>query len=319
MPLTVLRSTEDWLANFGGARRRTALTIGNFDGVHRGHQELLRKVRERAASGGDVSAVLTFYPHPARVLRPAQAPTLLMTIEQRLAAIEQMGIDAAFVLRFDADLAKVSAEDFVRRFLVDTMRAKSVLVGGNFRFGHRQAGDVALLAELGSRQDFEVVIEPPVVENNVVISSTLIRNAVREGRVEDASRLLGRPFALTGEIRTGTGNGRKLVVPTLNLAAEQEILPANGVYTTKVLVEGRAYDAATNVGLRPTFDGARVTVESHLLDFSQNITSGKMEVRFCARLREERKFAGPEALREQVLKDIERVREYFRVAVPPAG
>ena len=203
----------------------------------------IRKFCEKCASalrsGGDVSAVLTFYPHPARVLRPAQAPALLMTIEQRLAAIEQMGIDAAFVLRFDADLAKVSAEDFVRRFLVETMRAKSVLVGGNFRFGHRQAGDVALLAELGSRQDFEVVIEPPVVENGVVISSTLIRNAVREGRVEDASRLLGRPFALTGEIRTGTGNGRKLVVPTLNLAAEQETLPANGVYATRCWSKGK--------------------------------------------------------------------------------
>jgi len=318
MAFTILHSTEDWLANFGGAARRTALTIGNFDGAHRGHQEILRKVRERAVRGGDVSAVLTFYPHPARVLRPAQAPTLLMTIEQRLAAIEQMGIDAAFVLRFDGDLAKVSAEDFVRRFLVDTMQAKSVLVGGNFRFGHRGAGDVALLAELGSRYDFEVVIEPPVVENGVVISSTLIRNAVRGGRVEDASRLLGRPFALTGEIRPGTGTGRKLVVPTLNLATENELVPANGVYTTHVLLEGKVYDAATNVGVRPTFDGARITVESHLLDFSQKLTRGRMEVRFGARLREERKFAGPEALREQVLKDIERAREYFRVAVPPA-
>ena len=176
-----------------------------------------------------------------------------------------------------------------------------------------------MLAELGSRRDFEVVVEPPVIEDGVVISSTLIRNAVREGRVEDASRLLGRPFALTGEIRPGTGTGRKLVVPTLNLAAEQELLPANGVYGTKVLIEGKTYDAATNVGVRPTFDGARVTVESYLLDFSQNLTSGKMEIQFRARFREERKFAGPEALREQVLKDIEHAREYFRVAVPPAG
>ncbi len=315
MPFTVLHSTEDWLASFPG--RRAVLTVGNFDGVHRGHQEILRKLRERAIQGGDVSAVLTFYPHPARVLRPAQAPALLMTLDQRLAAIEQMGIDAAFVLRFDPDLAKVTAEDFVERFLVQTMRAKSVLVGGNFRFGNRQAGDVALLAQLGARSDFEVVIEPPVIENGVVVSSTLIRSAVREGRVEDANRLLGRPFALAGEIRTGTGQGRKLVVPTLNLATENELLPANGVYATKVLVEGKLYDAATNVGVRPTFDGARVTVESHLLDFSDNLTSGKMEVRFRARLREERKFPDPEALREQVLKDIEQAREFFRVLTPP--
>lgn len=315
MPFTVLHSTEEWLGSFPG--RRAVLTVGNFDGVHRGHQEILRKLREGAIQGGDVSAVLTFYPHPARVLRPAQAPALLMTLDQRLAAIEQMGIDAAFVLRFDPDLAKVTAEDFVERFLVQTMRAKSVLVGGNFRFGNRQAGDVALLAQLGARSDFEVVIEPPVIENGVVVSSTLIRSAVREGRVEDANRLLGRPFALAGEIRTGTGQGRKLVVPTLNLATENELLPANGVYATKVLVEGKLYDAATNVGVRPTFDGARVTVESHLLDFSDNLTNGKMEVRFRARLREERKFPDPEALREQVLKDIEQAREFFRVLTPP--
>ena len=174
-----------------------------------------------------------------------------------------------------------------------------------------------MLAQLGARSDFEVVIEPPVIENGVVVSSTLIRSAVREGRVEDANRLLGRPFALAGEIRTGTGQGRKLVVPTLNLATENELLPANGVYATKVLVEGKLYDAATNVGVRPTFDGARVTVESHLLDFSDNLTSGKMEVRFRARLREERKFPDPEALREQVLKDIEQAREFFRVLTPP--
>lgn len=317
MLFPVLHSIEEWRAEFAGARRRTVLTVGNFDGVHRGHQEILRKVRERAVSGGDISAVLTFYPHPARVLRPAQAPALLMTLDQRLRAIAEMGIDAAFVLHFDAELANLAAEDFVSRFLVETMRAKSVLVGDNFRFGHRQAGDIGLLSVLGTKWNFEVVIEPPVIENGVIVSSTLIRNAVHDGRVEDASRLLGRPFALAGEIRTGTGQGRKLVVPTLNLATQEQILPANGVYATKVLIEGKVYSAATNVGIRPTFDGTRVTVESHLLDFSDNLTSGKMEVRFHARLREERKFPGPEALREQVLKDIEQARAYFRLL--PAG
>jgi len=318
MPLAVFHSIEEWVARFGGTARRSALTVGNFDGVHRGHQEILKHVRERASHSGDVSAVLTFFPHPAQVLRPAQAPALLMTLDQRLGAMEQMGIEAAFVLRFDAQLAAMTAGDFVRRFLVEAMRAQFVLVGGNFRFGHRQAGDVVLLADLGGKSDFEVVTEPPVIEDGVVVSSTLIRNAVREGCVEDASRMLGRPFALTGEIQPGTGQGRKLVVPTMNLAAEQEILPANGVYATEALVEGKAYAAATNVGVRPTFNGARVTVESHLLGFNANLTSGRMEVRFRARLREEQKFPGPEALREQVLKDIEKAREYFRV-ISPAG
>jgi riboflavin kinase / FMN adenylyltransferase len=318
MPIAVVHNTAEWLATFGGRARRTVLTVGNFDGVHRGHQEILRKVRERAAVSGDVSAVLTFYPHPAQVLRPAQAPSLLMTLPQRLAAIEQMGIAAAFVLRFDTELAKVSAEDFVREFLVETMNARGVLVGGNFRFGHRQTGDVALLTELGTRWNFEVVIEPPVVENGAVISSTLIRTTIREGCVEDANRLLGRPFTLAGEIRTGTGQGRKLIVPTLNLATENELLPANGVYATQVLVGGKVYDAATNVGVRPTFDGTSVTVESHLLNFAENLTSGKMQVQFRARLRDERKFPGVDALRAEVLHDIERAREYFRESNAPA-
>jgi riboflavin kinase/FMN adenylyltransferase len=174
-----------------------------------------------------------------------------------------------------------------------------------------------MLWVLGSGFCFVVAIDPRVIENGLVVSSTLIRTAVREGRVEDAARLLGRPFALAGEVHTGTGQGRKVVVPTLNLGAvatQPELLPANGVYATKVLVEGKLWDAATNVGVRPTFDGTRVTVESHLFDFAENLTSGNMEVRFCARLREERKFAGPEALREQVLKDIEQAREYFRAS-----
>jgi riboflavin kinase/FMN adenylyltransferase len=318
MPLVVLHSTAEWLEKFAEPARRAVVTVGNFDGVHLGHQELLRNVRKRAADSGDVSAVLTFYPHPAQVLRPAQAPALLMTLEQRLTAIEQMGIDAAFVLRFDAQLAAMSAEDFVSRFLVETMRARSVLVGGNFRFGHRQAGDVALLAALGAKWNFEVVVAPPVAENGLVVSSTLIRSAVREGRIEDANRMLGRPYALAGEIRPGTGQGRRLVVPTLNLATGQAIVPANGVYATRVVIEGRLYEAATNVGVRPTFNGSHLTIESYLLNFDENLTRGGMEVRFCERLREERKFPGTEALREQVLNDIERARDYFR-AVRPAG
>jgi riboflavin kinase/FMN adenylyltransferase len=312
MTFADLRSPKEWRARFADSMQRTVLTVGNFDGVHRGHQEILRNIHERALRDGSLSTVLTFYPHPAQVLRPMQAPALLMTLNQRLAAIEQAGIDAALVLRFTPDLAKVSAEDFVQQFLVETLRAKAVLVGTNFRFGHRQSGDVALLTKLGALSNFEVVVEPPVVENGVVISSTLIRTALREGRVEDAAHLLGRPFVLAGEIRSGTGQGRKLVVPTLNLTAEQELLPAAGVYATKVLLNSKLYDAATNVGVRPTFNGTHVSVESHLFDFAEKVTSGRMEVRFYTRLREERKFPEIGALREQVLKDIESARQYFR-------
>jgi riboflavin kinase/FMN adenylyltransferase len=315
MALAVLHSAEEWIARGGAERKPVAVTIGNFDGVHRGHQEILRRVRERAAKQDLLGAVLTFDPHPARVLRPAAAPLLLTTLEQRLHAFDEAGIAAALVMRFDLEVAKISAEDFVRRFLVEAMRAQVVLVGGNFRFGHRQAGDVKLLTELGRQCGFEVEVVPPVVEAGTVVSSTAVRAAVREGRMEDAAKLLGRPFALEGEIRTGTGQGRKLVVPTLNLATEQECLPKNGVYVTETAVRGKTYRSVTNVGVRPTFDGTRLAIESHLFGFSEDVTSGRMEIRFRTRLRDEQKFAGPDALREQILRDIERAQRYFEVTV----
>jgi riboflavin kinase/FMN adenylyltransferase len=163
--LDIAYSAEGWIERFGNSRKRTVVTIGNFDGVHLGHQKILNGVVERARANDLESAVLTFYPHPACVLRPDAAPTLLMTLEQRLAAFDAMGINAALVLQFDAELAKISAEDFAKTFLVDSLRAKTVLVGENFRFGNRQGGDVKLLQEIGRRSDFEVVIVPPVIEN----------------------------------------------------------------------------------------------------------------------------------------------------------
>ena len=292
-------------------RKPTAVTIGNFDGVHVGHQEILRGVIERARSMDTMSAVLTFYPHPARVLRPDVAPGLLETLPQRLAEFEALGMDAALVLKFDQELAKASAEEFAQRFLVETLRTRTVLVGANFRFGHKQAGDVKLLAQLGDQNGFKVEIVEPVLVDGRVVSSSEIRQAVREGRVDQAELMLGRPFALAGEIRTGTGLGRKVVVPTLNLATEQEILPKTGVYATEVVLGGKTYRAVTNVGVRPTFDGQKLAIESYLFEFSDTVTSGAIIVKFLTRLRDEQKFAGPEALREQILKDIGRAKELF--------
>jgi riboflavin kinase/FMN adenylyltransferase len=314
MGMAVLRSAAEWSARFRAPRRPAVVTIGNFDGCHLGHQKILRDVAERARRANALGAVLTFFPHPARVLRPAEAPALLETLDQRLAAIDSCGIDAALVMPFDRELASMSAEDFVSRILVDTMAAQAVLVGGNFRFGHGGAGGVKLLVELGKRWRYTAEIVPPVSENGVVISSTAIRAAIREGRVEDARRMLGRPYALAGEIRTGTGQGRKLVVPTLNLATEQEVLPNNGVYATEATVAPKTYRAVTNVGVRPTFDGTRITIESYLFDFDGMLTSGTLEIRFWQRLRDERKFSGPAELKEQVLKDIERAKEFFQTA-----
>ena len=320
--ILLFNSADEWVERLGESRAGTILTIGNFDGVHVGHQKILRDVVERAAAtGGDsrraqkepLPAVLTFYPHPARVLRPQQAPSLLQTLPQRLADFAAIGIGAAMVLKFDTDLAQASAEDFVKKYLMAAMRARAVLVGATFRFGHKQVGDVELLRELGRRWGFAVVIVTPVIDGGDVVSSTAIREAVRGGRVEDARRMLGRPFALVGEIRPGTGQGHKLVVPTLNLATEQETLPKTGVYVTETVLSGGTYRSVTNVGVRPTFDGTRLAIESHLFDFAEMLTAGAMKVRFLQRLRDEQKFSGPEALREQVLKDIARAKSMHLV------
>lgn len=309
-------SADEWVERFGPRRKPTAVTIGNFDGVHIGHLEILKCVVRNARSSDRMSAVLTFYPHPAQVLRPAEAPSLLETIDQRLDRLDQAGIDAALVVRFSRELASLSPQDFAEAFLAQTMRATVVFVGENFRFGHKQAGDVRLLAELGSRLSFSVEIVPPVYQQDrgkqEMVSSSAIRTAIREGRMEDSSDLLGRPFALAGEIRTGTGIGRKVVVPTLNLGTEQETLPKLGVYATETAVAGANYQSITNVGMRPTFDGVKLAIETHLFHFDQNLTSGPMTIRFLTRVRDEKRFSGPEELKQQILRDIETARQYFQ-------
>jgi riboflavin kinase/FMN adenylyltransferase len=310
MPLVEARSPAEWTARFGASP--TAVTVGNFDGVHLGHQEILAAVVERAHRTGAVAAAVTFDPHPLKVLRPDTAPPLLTTLAQRLALLEEQKLDAALVLRFDPALAALSPQEFVERVLVTTLHARAVFVGRNFRFGHRQMGDVTLLTKLGYRLGFDVISLPPVVRRGAVISSSLIRAAVAEGRMSAAARSLGRCFSLTGSICAGTGTGRRVVVPTLNLAPVQELLPKRGVYATETLLDGHRFRSATNVGFRPTFDGKRLSIESHLFDFFAEITSGPMEIRFCTRLRDERKFAGPGELREQIQRDIRRATVFFR-------
>jgi riboflavin kinase / FMN adenylyltransferase len=310
--LAVLRSTADWIAHFGASPRGAVLTIGNFDGLHLGHQKILRAVVEKARAQLAVAAVITFDPHPLKVLRPAQAPPLVCTLAQRLDGFAALGIEAALILRFDAALAALSPEEFVRRFLAGELHAQAVLVGSNFRFGHKQAGNAATLQQMGTRLGFAVEIIEPVVSSGEIVSSTAVRSAVSEGRVADATRLLGRPFALTGEIRRGEGRGSAMVFPTLNLAPEQELLPKIGVYATETLARGHLFRSATNVGYRPTFDGAHLSVESHLFGFAERLTKGRLEVRFRKRLRDELKFSGPDELRRQIAADLERAREFFQ-------
>lgn len=304
------RSSEEWLAHFPSASR-TVLTIGNFDGVHLGHQKIVEGVVGRARREGQIATALTFWPHPLSVVRPEIVPSLIETLPQRLAHLQSLGLDAVFVLPFDHSVASLAPQDFVRRILVDTLHTSTICVGENFRFGHRQSGNVATLRELGRSLAFEVECVPPVIRRGVIVSSSAIRTAVSNGHVTQAARLLRRPFSLTGEIRPGTGTGRRLVFPTLNLSTKQELLPARGVYATETLVHKSVYRSATNVGVRPTFDGTKLAIESHLFDFSEEITSGSMEVRFWHRLRDERKFSGPDALRDQIQQDLAQAKSFF--------
>ena len=311
MPFTLAHSAEEWTAQVG-RNVRTIITIGNFDGVHCGHQKIFQRVVDRARRENCIAAALTFWPHPSRVLRPESAPPLIETFSQRIERMKALGLDAVFVLHFDATVASMPPQVFVERLLSGTLHAKAVLVGQSFRFGHRKTGDTRLLAELGRTLDFEVECVPYLTVRGIAVSSTAVRTAVSSGQMALGARLLGRPFALAGEIRTGTGTGRRFVFPTLNLATEQGLLPARGVYATEATVRGRSYRAATNVGIRPTFDGTRLSIESHLLDFSEEITSGPLEVRFWRRLRDEQKFSSPEALREQIQRDLAATRAFFR-------
>jgi riboflavin kinase/FMN adenylyltransferase len=222
-------------------------------------------------------------------------------------------MEAAVVLPFTKELSELSPEDFVDQILVQQMKVLAVIVGENFRFGHRGAGDVKLLRELGMRYGFEVVVHGSVAMDEEIVSSTLIRKLIAEGDVTHAARLLGRPFVLTGEVVTGTGTGRKFTFPTMNLLAEQELLPGRGVYITRTVLEGEpnSHRSVTNVGMRPTFDGHGLTVETHLLDYTGNFTPKRIEIRFWKKLRDEKKFAGPEELKAQIAKDILQANKFF--------
>ena len=316
MTHAILHSPEQWTARFG-AGGRTVLSVGNFDGLHIGHQKILRLVLERAHATAQLSAVVTFDPHPLRVLRPEQAPRMIQTLAQRLEGFAQMGLDAALVLHFDRALSLLSPEEFIQRILIHRLHLAAILVGGNFRFGHRGAGNVRLLADFGKQHGFDVHIVPPVEIQGRVVSSTAVRTALAGGNVASAVPLLGRPFSLTGEIRPGAGRGRAILFPTLNLVPEQELLPKYGVYATESVIGENVHHSVTNVGTRPTFDGQGVTVESYLLGFKEQVTGGPMEVRFHARLRDEQKFSGPNQLRAQMTRDIAAAQEYFSLHGAP--
>lgn len=312
-PFSVFSSPAAWHAHYTPLHRNSVLAIGNFDGIHLGHQEILRDVVQRAAISGDVATALTFEPPPLKVLRPEIAPKRLSTAEQRLTWFRAVGLESAVVQSFTRELSLLSPEDFVEQILVRQLRVRALLVGENFRFGHKQAGNTALLKELAVRHGFEVIVAPPVVYHGEIVSSTVIRREIADGEVTHAGRLLGRPFVLTGEVVSGAGIGHRFTVPTLNLVPEQELLPARGVYITRTLLdsETKSRRSVTNIGLRPTFNGTSLSVETHLLDAPAAFETKRIEIRFWKKLREEKKFSSAEELRAQIAKDIAGTHRFF--------
>ncbi len=311
--LSVFSSSEAWAARYAASKRGSTLAIGNFDGMHLGHQAILRAAVSRAHDVSAVATALTFEPLPQKVLRPESAPLRVSTNEQRLNCFAELGMDAAVVLPFTHDLARLSPQEFVDQILVRDLHVRAVFVGENFRFGHKQAGNARMLLLLGAERGFDVVILPPVIHKGEVVSSTIVRREIAAGDVSHAGRLLGRPFVLSGKIVSGTGTGRRFTFPTLNLAQEQELLPARGVYVTRTRLDGesRTRRSVTNIGVRPTFNGSGLSVETHLLEPPGEFPPGRIEVHFWKRLREEKKFNGPEELRAQIAKDIAAASKFF--------
>jgi len=288
------------------------LAIGNFDGLHRGHLKIVERIRRGATERGGTSVVMTFEPHPPRVLRPDKAPPLLMTSEQKRNALARAGVQGLAVVRFTEELSQWEPETFVRRVLVDWLRVAEVWVGADFLFGRNRSGNFTLLKTLGLQSGFRAEKIDPIRYKDFVVSSTRIRRLVSEGRVEEAGALLGRHFAIDGRVVEGARRGREIGFPTANLATENELLPPNGVYATFSAVDGIVRPSVTNVGVRPTFDGPPTTsVETHVLGFSGDLYGQRLELAFVQRLRDERRFPDIDALREQIAADVRRAGRLF--------
>jgi riboflavin kinase/FMN adenylyltransferase len=289
--------------------------IGNFDGVHLGHREILSGAVEEARERGVRALVITFDPHPEQFLRPEVAPKMLTPIPERLRLLGSTGVDAVLVLPFDAALANLRAEEFVQRVLVETLHVCALHEGGNFRFGYRAEAGVEELRAFGATHGFAVHVHRAVRVHGSEISSSAVRGFVAAGDMKRARWMLGRPFCVRSNPARGRGVGTRLLVPTVNLAAYEALLPAFGVYVTQLTVGSRCFQAVTNVGNRPTFEGVGFGVETHILNFEPVDLNEEtqLELEFLLRLRGEMTWPSPEALKAQIFRDVARAKRYFRL------
>ena len=296
--------------------RGAVATVGNFDGLHRGHRTIVDRVLERARATGAAALLITFDPHPLKVIAPERAPRMLATRRQKLALLEEAGLEFVLILPFTAALAAVTAEEFVRAYLGDGLAAREVYVGENFNFGRGRAGNADLMVRLCRDLGIRAEVIREVRHLGSAVSSSRIRRAIEEGEIELANALLGRPYAVEGTVARGGGRGASLGFPTANLAVRNDLVPPDGVYVTEAVLAGRACPAVTNVGSRPTFPGASFAVETHLLEAGTDLYGAEIEVRFLQHLRPEMRFPSPQALVEQIHRDVDRARAYFSAVRP---
>jgi len=287
----------------------SVLTLGNFDGIHLGHQELVRMVIGRAREIGGQSIVVTFRPHPLKVLAPEKCPPLISIYEEKIGLFEKLGIDVLVKIPFSLQFAEMTPREFVKGVLCDTLGAKDIFVGYNYRFGKGREGTTQMLKQMGREFGFKVHEVEQISLDGEVISSTKIRQLLKDGEVEHAARFLGRPYAITGIVIKGESRGKILGFPTANIASKHSIVPANGVYAVRLLARERCHDGIVNIGVRPTFDTRSLAIEAHVFSFNEDLYGEEITLFFIRKLREERKFETVEKLIEQISKDIETAKE----------
>jgi len=289
---------------------KSAVSIGIFDGVHLGHQTLLSVLRSEAERLSGPAVVLTFDRHPSELLSQGNAPLYITPLDRRLELIQQTGVDLVVVAQFDEKLAALTPEEFTDQVLIDRLKAASVVVGTNFRFGRKRMGDIEHLRRLGEERGFRVVGVEPIMVHGAKVSSTRVRHAIERGDVESAAKLLGRPFTLYGKVVTGLGLGRKLGFPTANIdVVPKQIVPGYGVYGVRVQIKENRFSGVCNIGTRPTLDLDERSIEVHIDGFEGNIVGEEISVMFHCRLRDEIKFGSLEELIEQISKDIVTARK----------
>jgi len=292
--------------------RQPVLTIGNFDGIHLGHQSLFLKVQERARAIQGTSLVITFYPHPTQILRPGKSPRQIVSDENKIDLIFNYGVEVVLSIPFTREFSQIPARSFIEDLLVKKIGLKEIVVGYDYTFGKKREGNIHLLQQLGEELDFTVHIHPPVTIGTHVVSSTRIRELITSGAMEEASQLLGRSFCLTGHIIPGKGIGRSLLgYPTANLEPKETLLPQRGVYVVRVEHAQGTHFGVTNVGFNPTFAGKHISVETYLLEFDGDLYNQGLKIHFLKRLRGERTFSGPESLKTQIHKDVAQARSWL--------